>query len=1105
VKYPFEDILKLLRKQWAGQILKTRLLKLLHYNSLYVVLIISAESIWYFSSTVRWILLLPFIANIILFLWIRDYYRKCQLHRYPEINNQLMDKLGREIDTVQDHLINAWQLSKNTDDLSLYAVQTFWNHTPYKHLVEHIHKRKNPEYYVLLRRNSIISAIVACVFILFLSQPANRLLTPGKEYAIPFPWSFQIEPGDAVIKEGDTLNISIRHNLPPVFPKYVQVYSQHRTEQFIPYQIHDSLSVVSIINPSSSFTYRFLIRRPHIFKPWKVRYSENFNVKVIKKPVPELLEFEVIPPEYAGLKREYYTGGTDRIHLLSGSVLKITGRLSHPAGLVTVQSSAQKKTLSVSGQNFHGSIIPRESGVLTLHAEDTAGVSLADDLIYRISVHRDEAPKVTVLIPDSLVLLNEIMSLQWMIYISDDYGIDKTALEYRTLRSFQIEADTNWNIISLPFNESLLNQALTDIWKIDERLSPGDEIEFRFMVQDNNSLSGPGVSRSSILKARYPSLTELFERRRTQHENSQGELENLQTITRELQEKAEEFRQDILKKGDTDWGEKETFENLIRQQQAVKEELSKIRENLEKQIHELSEQQIFSDEILDNMDYMQKLIRDLENSDIFRELQKMQEKIRRDPDANTLRDLAEQFGEYTRNFEESLERTIKLLETLRDLEALERGEKILSDLVREQHELLENHQQRQSHELAATEKDLSEKISSLQKELERSDKNLSEDLRDLLEEFSEFIKETDAKHNLEEASDAFSRNERQKGQEAAELSYEKMKEMLNQYREMGASFHQSGKEEILKEFHNILRRALIISEKQEALIPGTKNLSNDSPDLHTKSSLQNRIDSELDLIYQGLKTISQKTFFMGPAPFDQLENVKNTSKEIMNYLKDGRSFNAEQSMQKGLGQINELTATVFTLMGQAQSSESGTGMESFMEQLQAMAGMQQGINSETQSLAMPGPGNAGMDLMSELAARQQALRRQLSQLRQTMEQAGNGGSDQQLERIGKEMEEVINDLRKNSVSRRTLQRQQGIQQRLLDASRSIRTRDLSKERESRRGEQVIREGPEQLPKDLGSRESLIESIRIKLRDADLPVEDRREMEVYLEKLRESLK
>ncbi|HDT12605.1 MAG TPA: hypothetical protein ENO01_02990 [Candidatus Marinimicrobia bacterium] len=818
-----------------------------------------------------------------------------------------------------------------------------------------------------------------------------------------------------------------------------------------------------------------------------------------------MLEFEVVPPKYTGLKREYYTGGTDRIHLLSGSELRISGRLSHPAGLVTVQSATQKKRLNVKGHNFNGSISPLESGTLVLHAEDTAGVALAEDLTYRLTLHKDEAPKLTVLLPDSLVLLNETMSLQWMIYISDDYGIQESALEYRTFRTFQMEADTTWKKRPLLFNPSLLNQALADIWEIDERLSPGDEIQFRFMVMDNNSLTGPGITRSDILHARYPSLTELFDRSRNQQENSRGDLEKLQTISEGLREKAQELRQDILKKGDMDWGEKETFENLIRDQQSVKEELSKIRENLEKHIHELSDQQIFSDEILDNMEYLQNLIRDLENSDIFRELQKMQEKMRREPDANIMREMAEQFSEYTRNFEESLERTIKLLETLRDMEALEQGEKTLADILREQKELIENHNQRQSHELASTEKGLADKINSLQKELERTDRKLSEELRELLQEFSEFMEEMNAKQNLSQASDEFSRNERQKGLESADLSYEKMKEMLERYREMGASFRQSGKEEILREFQHILRRSLIISVKQETLIPGTKDLSNDSPDLHNKSSLQNQIDTELDFIYQGLKTISQKTFFMGPRPFEQLEKVKNTSKEIMEFLKDGRSLNAEQSMQKGLGQINELTAIIFNLMGQAQSSESGTGMESFMEQLQAMAGMQQGINSETQSLPMPGPGSAGMDLMSELAARQQALRRQLSQLQQAMEQAGSSGSEQQLEHITKEMEDVINDLRKNSVSRRTIQRQQGIQQRLLDASRSIRTRDMSRERESRRGEQVVRQGPELLPKDLGNRESLIESIRAKLREADLPAEDRREMEIYLEKLRESLK
>jgi hypothetical protein len=85
-----------------------------------------------------------------------------------------------------------------------------------------------------------------------------------------------------------------------------------------------------------------------------------------------------------------------------------------------------------------------------------------------------------------------------------------------------------------------------------------------------------------------------------------------------------------------------------------------------------------------------------------------------------------------------------------------------------------------------------------------------------------------------------------------------------------------------------------------------------------------------------------------------------------------------------------------------------------------------------------------------------------------------------------------------------MQRQQSIQQRLLDASRSIRKRELSRERESRTGEQIVRRGPDELPYNLGNIESLIQNIRQQMNHTQLSPEEREEMERYLEKLRDIL-
>ena len=165
-----------------------------------------------------------------------------------------------------------------------------------------------------------------------------------------------------------------------------------------------------------------------------------------------------------------------------------------------------------------------------------------------------------------------------------------------------------------------------------------------------------------------------------------------------------------------------------------------------------------------------------------------------------------------------------------------------------------------------------------------------------------------------------------------------------------------------------------------------------------------------------------------------------------------------------------------------------------------MAEKQKGLNSSMPQLGMSGNPSSMMDEMGKMAARQQAIRKSLKQLQQEMEGNGNNPLGN-LEKIADDMEKVINEMRREKVNRQTIIRQSKILQRLLDASKSMRTRDKTRKRESKTGQQIDRESPFTLPENLGNRESIIRKIREQLKNTKIPIEDKKEMEAYLELLR----
>ena len=102
--------------------------------------------------------------------------------------------------------------------------------------------------------------------------------------------------------------------------------------------------------------------------------------------------------------------------------------------------------------------------------------------------------------------------------------------------------------------------------------------------------------------------------------------------------------------------------------------------------------------------------------------------------------------------------------------------------------------------------------------------------------------------------------------------------------------------------------------------------------------------------------------------------------------------------------------------------------------------------------------------MQQLMQQQQALKEGLEQLLNNMPGAENTGLGQ----ANKEMEEVINDFKRNKVDRITQERQQRILSRMLDSQKSLTKKDFSKKRKSEGyTESILFDSPDELLENKG--------------------------------------
>ena len=151
-----------------------------------------------------------------------------------------------------------------------------------------------------------------------------------------------------------------------------------------------------------------------------------------------------------------------------------------------------------------------------------------------------------------------------------------------------------------------------------------------------------------------------------------------------------------------------------------------------------------------------------------------------------------------------------------------------------------------------------------------------------------------------------------------------------------------------------------------------------------------------------------------------------------------------------------------------QNSNSPSGYEQFMESLSEMSQQQQGLNQGTFQLSQLGL-MSQQNLLGELQSQQEKLKEQLNNLLEQFPGENSGT----MEKISKDMDEVIQDFKNKNINRETIERQNQILSRMLDSQKSLTKKDFSDQRKRKVGQQFEYLGEDGLPSDLGDKNLLL--------------------------------
>ncbi|RKY62345.1 MAG: hypothetical protein DRP96_00445 [Candidatus Neomarinimicrobiota bacterium] len=1078
-----------LRRSWGRFILMNGLIRALMLIIGIAFLIITVEGFRYFACPVRLIIMkfvigfsAIFIATpIILFFLIRS-------NRMVAYSNQsLAKKIGAVFPEIGDRLMNGIQLYEMSLDrngnfsreLAEYSVQRLAADLEAYRFSEIIPEKTLKK--SLIQLTFVGLFVVTLVFIrpVYFHSSAVRLLHPRQTYEYPLPFTITSKSGTFGVFGGDSVTVAFQCR--GSFPDEIQFRAEY--PDYIKENVlspdENGLAEIELGQVRQNVVYRAYVENRSIFQPWRKISSSPDTIFVTDRPEILAVKTRIEPPPYTGLPSEVQESNNLELMLLPGSELTLSIIANKDLNTADLRFlSGKSKRLSTGLKSATGTLTVFEPDGFSIIVTDKSGVSNLNPLAFKLRIIPDAYPACQLISPDTDIELTEAMEIPLGIRISDDFGFSKALICYRLVKQYSPDQSIRDSLDFPIENKNLSLQELYYNWSIDMLpMSPEDAVEFYVKVYDNDIVNGPKSVASKTLRARFPSLNDLFADFYDKQDNiaEQGE-ETLQEME-STADALDKISREILKNPELSWEQKNQISQEMERVKKAGEKVSQMAEQMEDMIRESRENRLFDEETLEKYSQLQESFQEIMTPELREAMQKLQEAMEK-MDQKSIGRALEKFRINREQFSRELDRMLKLLKRVKIEQSVDEIVRRLEDLNKRQEQISEDirqsdgSDQNKLDEIAKNEKTVEKDTEVLQDVMQRT----SDDMREFplmpskeLQQKINAIKDSGLLDEMKQTRKSLNNGSKQKAGSHSKTAEQQLRQFLNDMQQFQADFNSEQMQQLMGDFRKVIYKTMQVSQSQEQMSREIKRTPRQSEKLMDVAVRQQQIQQNLATVIADLIALSEKTFGLSPKVGKGLGQAAGAMKDAIRQMEERNTSAAAQSANRATAAINRSALNLMNAMNDLQQSGSASGFEKYMEQLQKMAGQQQGINDETQMLGM---GQGGQQqALQRLAARQQQLRKSLEELQKEMEQSSDQTGD--LGGIAKDMDEVIKDLQQNRVLRKTLDRQQRILSRLLDAQKSMRTQDYKKERKSVTGEDISRESPGELPADLGERRTII--------------------------------
>ncbi len=1023
-------------------------------------------------------------------------------------------RVGEAYPDIKDSLSNAIQLTYNNKIDNIFSNELIA--ASYNDAVK---KSEKQDFNVIIDKKSFKRSIIIFFSIVAIStisfvvmgekahSALNRLVNYNQSFVPPAPFSLSISPKSVDSERGDSVNVVVNYS-GELSQKVFLMVKYENDQQFEKVELNNKTA--------NSFTYKFNALKYSVecyaIAEWfdSPVITDTCGINIFERPYVKAFEGKIIFPAYTGRQAQNFDQESGDIAALTGSRVEINATAAKDVEKAQIQfiseiakdSAFVKDTIfydmKVSENTATGFFKVTNSGTYKLLVSDKDGYKNSNPIEYAVIATQDEYPAITLLQPISDVRIGDSGLLPIKLDISDDYGFTSLKLYYKRIESRYTTPDVDFKNIDISFKRSENMQNIFYVWNLhDLHISPEDKYEYYLEVADNDITTGPKKAKTPHLTVKLPSLMEAMQDAENQQKQIEEELKKVLDEAQKVQKDMEEFDRKVLKdknKKELNWEDKKNLEKIAKKKDEISKKLDKIQDKLQKATEEMQKSNMLSEETMQKYMQLQDLMQKVDNAE-FRQMQNKLQDALKQMDKKEIQKAMENYEFNEEQFKQNIERTMKMLKRMQAEQKTDAIQKQAEKMAKQQEEIskqMENANKKQTEELAKKQEQLAKDMERLQEELKKLE-DMMKDYQEEMpwEELQKAMEELNAEQTqqqMQQASQQMQQNQKQSAKKNQQSAQQKMQNLAKQMQQMKQQLQEEDNQEAMRQMEKSISDMIEISKNQEEITKQTTNADYNSKKLPQIAKDQEKNSRALMNVANNLSKLGEKSFSVTPEMGKELGNSMKQMSESISQLSERRTHYAKQNQAQAMTSLNSAISQMQDMLsdmkqnggscnnpggsGQGQQPKPGMG---FQQQLQQIAAEQQMINQSMKQM-MQQQGQGGMSPQQQaqhqrLSDKQGQSSQQMKRLADEQKQHGNKGERKtvgDLNKLSKDMEEVLKDIKSGKIDQETIKKQDKIVSRLLDATRSINDRDFEKQRESKEGKNRFLVSPSEV--DLQSQE-----------------------------------